>query len=297
MVRQNGCYEEGFEIDPEDESNLGDQMEYVWAKLRKYNRDSRMTPTGKDKFLENLQRKFQKGDFVTETQKWFDDLVETQSGHGQSLSSLRTPIPSINDGAAALEQAEKVRKRIDEKLEDANMNIDNDNGSEERMVRFSRQLKNSREQENKYQGFGYALSVYLMYAFLVFALVYVYETSHCEAEADAASVVQFITREDGIQTNWTSWQTDIVVVKNSRTSTIFGGVYGLDSNSGMYLFDGADSEAYYMSNYKIPVPRPACATSCTPQLVCYRPQCTSYDANFNRITVDIDVSHPLKPEP
>lgn len=69
----------------------------------------------------------------------------------------------------------------------------------------------------------YALSVYLMYALLAFALVYLYETSHCDAELEP---VYWSSLDEGKQFNWTSYQYDIFAVKNSKTATIFGGVYG-----------------------------------------------------------------------
>lgn len=52
----------------------------------------------------------------------------------------------------------------------------------------------------------------------------------------------------------------------------------------MYMFEGADSEAYYMKKFNIPVPRPPCSRSCKAQFVCYKPVCIAWDEDFNQVS-------------
>ena len=89
-----------------------------------------------------------------------------------------------------------------------------------------------------------------MYLMLTFVIVYVFMKSYCETDAD--SVSRTVMKEDGVQYNYTLYQTDVYAIKTARTATIFGGVYGLFSNKGMYLFNGQDSEDYYMRLHNLP---------------------------------------------
>jgi hypothetical protein len=301
VARQNNCFDE---IDA-PEHDVSDLLEFVWAKLRDYNQDSRMSSKGKDAFLQDLTRKFAKGDFVKESRAWFNTLEGEQSS---SISNQTNGTGGTDKGEDALSQsfsgqlalswqaeaykaavgweneAFRVKDQLDKEMEMVSKG--EDETPEGRLVVFSRHLKNTREQENRYQGFGYALSVYLMYAVVAFGLVYIYETSHCEVVTDPYYWTSIDSRE---QFNWTSYQYDIVAIKNGKTASIFGGVYGPRSNAGMYVFEGADSEAWYMKNYKIPVPRPSCAKSCTTaQFVCYEPTCVGYTEDYEPISIGID---------
>jgi hypothetical protein len=306
---------------------VGDVLQYVWSKIRKYNRDSRMIGSGKDAFLNGLQISFAKGTFLRQTRDWLQTEYDkhegrmeqpnssralhlsntnmtsmgmTGMGMSQTGMSSRAPTESqlwrtFSNERTSLDTAANRRlKGVEDKLDEA-MEAAEVGDIEASHVTFARYLKNSREQETKYQGTGYAMSIYALYAIFAFLLVYVYETSYCETDKDVS--IEW-TYWDGFEyANITLHQYDVVAIKTAKTSTIFGGVYGPSTNAGMYLFEGEDSNDYYKEHFGRPVPRPKCASSSSaifssiPQFVCYKPKCASRTSEFEWDAVGVEEAY------
>ena len=313
VARQQNCF--ASPTIPKQE--VGELLEYVWTKIRKYNRDSRMIASGKDAFLSKLQVDFSKGKFVRETRDWLqgeydkqEDLMKqpnssralhmsatnmNMSATG-GLTSTRGPTESqlwrtFSNERSALDVAANRRlTSVEDRLEEA-LNAAKVGDIEAHHVTFARYLKNSREQESKYQGTGYAMSIYALYAICAFLMVYVYETSYCFVDGKTIGWTYYDGFED-VNVTFTQW--DLIAIKSEKTSTIFGGVYGPETNAGMYLFDGEDSNNYYKEKFGVPVPRPKCASgssvifSTIPQFVCYKPLCRQYDQNYEVSEVGVE---------
>ena len=235
----------------DDKMVLACLKEYVWNRIRKYNRDSRMSASGKDAFLEQLIKKFAENNsakFIAESETWWKGILKKEKEAEEEEASNEA---ELNDASHISELKESIKVKLDKlETELEKLPKEEDRVKESQLIGFSRHLKNTREQENSYQGYGYALSVYFMYAVLTFIIVYQYESSHCSPDMDPIYVVPFYDKNQH-DINMTQLgeqldEGDINAIKTAKTSTIFGGVYGPSANAGLYVFNGEDSNDWYI---------------------------------------------------
>lgn len=312
-----------------DLDHLEDAIDYVWRKLIKYTNESRLSRTGKAAFVARVQRSFATEAFVSETRTWLQAEV-ARVAHPSEVQLRLTPEKRENEAAAAARQPLVMEEPVEEapssleldheeaaapaglddreeaaaelplgdrknseeeaERESSDSVLSGEDQAEDLLVQFSRTARKYAAKRSSYQGWGYALTVYVLYFAFAFVAVYLWSSSHCTTSAQDDVFLPQPTVNSTLSGTKVGVQLkagDIHVVKTAITIGRFGGVYGADWGSSAFVFDADESDRLYQQRYGVPAPRPSCAATCTRQLVCRNPKCITYNASFDAQSVDI----------